>query len=294
MKYTKECLEGAAKNANSVMDVMRTIRAPISGGGHAHISKKLKQFKIDITHFKHHTTNLIEGAKLRSRTKKRDPNNILCFSSSERRVPRKLLHRALQEIGRVYECETCGISTHNDLPITLEIDHIDGNWKNNERENLRYVCPNCHSQAPTSHRKNMKVTDEQLLDACKKFDCLVDIAKSVGGTRQLYDRIRRICESNRIKVYSYLEKHAKPKKIVSGFTGSNKSPEWIEKIGLANRRVERPSADELLNLINAQSIESLSNVYGVSGNAIRKWCKAYGIKTKPVGFWAKKKSDLDI
>ncbi|MFA6159158.1 MAG: HNH endonuclease signature motif containing protein [Candidatus Paceibacterota bacterium] len=40
------------------------------------------------------------------------------------------------------------------LPLTLEIDHIDGNPENNEKENLRLLCPNCHSQTSTYRGKN--------------------------------------------------------------------------------------------------------------------------------------------
>ena len=50
---------------------------------------------------------------------------------------------------RKYKCEVCGITEHNGKPITLQIDHIDGNRKNNTFENLRFICPNCHSQTKT-------------------------------------------------------------------------------------------------------------------------------------------------
>ncbi len=42
----------------------------------------------------------------------------------------------------------------NGLPLTLEVDHIDGNSDNNDPNNVRLLCPNCHSQTPTSRGKN--------------------------------------------------------------------------------------------------------------------------------------------
>lgn len=44
-----------------------------------------------------------------------------------------------------FSCGCCGIEKWLDTPITFELEHIDGNNKNNERHNLVGLCPNCHS-----------------------------------------------------------------------------------------------------------------------------------------------------
>ena len=51
-------------------------------------------------------------------------------------------------------CSVCGISEWMDKPVTLEIDHVDGDYRNNNEKNLRAICPNCHSQTPTFKNRN--------------------------------------------------------------------------------------------------------------------------------------------
>ena len=61
--------------------------------------------------------------------------------------------RYLQEL-RGKGCEICGVTEWNGKEIVLEMDHIDGNHQHNHPDNLRMICPNCHSQTDTYKAKN--------------------------------------------------------------------------------------------------------------------------------------------
>jgi len=66
----------------------------------------------------------------------------------------KLRKRLLKEGIKEDKCEECGITCYNNKPIVMHLDHIDGNSRNHNLNNLRLLCPNCHSQTDTWCGKN--------------------------------------------------------------------------------------------------------------------------------------------
>jgi len=55
---------------------------------------------------------------------------------------------------RGHRCETCRRTTWRGQPITIELEHVNGNSEDNEKGNLQLICPNCHSQTPTYKGRN--------------------------------------------------------------------------------------------------------------------------------------------
>ncbi|MFB7057801.1 HNH endonuclease [Streptomyces vinaceus] len=78
------------------------------------------------------------------------PDDILVRHDRQRRTGTKTLRRALREIGVPECCDRCGTPPEwQGRPMTLEIDHVNGDWRDDRRENLRLLCPNCHAITST-------------------------------------------------------------------------------------------------------------------------------------------------
>lgn len=84
------------------------------------------------------------------------------------------------------KCRKCGLSEWLEQPITLELEHIDGNRSNNDRWNLELLCPNCHSQTSTYKGRNNKtakkrITAEKKIAALQEFNGNISAALTSLG-----------------------------------------------------------------------------------------------------------------
>lgn len=90
-------------------------------------------------------------------TVRRDTGIKRWLESGEAYIGTRQVHYIRQYLADAQSgcCAICGgANTWLGLPLSMVLDHIDGNPTNNQRENLRLVCPNCDSQLPTYKSRN--------------------------------------------------------------------------------------------------------------------------------------------
>jgi len=96
------------------------------------------------------------------------------------------------------KCLICGLSEWQGHKIKLQVDHIDGNWSNDARNNLRALCPNCHSNTETYCSKNIntrkKVEDSRIIEEINKGLSIRKILINVGLTPKggNYERVNKL------------------------------------------------------------------------------------------------------
>lgn len=105
--------------------------------------------------------------------------------------------------GKCALCKTDPI--WNEKPLKFELDHIDGNKKNESRRNLRLICPNCHSQTETYRGRNngtRRVKDEVLIETLQKstsvYKTLVALNMNLAGGN--YTRVRNLIKKHNLKL----------------------------------------------------------------------------------------------
>ena len=132
-------------SANNYSDCLRALGlSPRGGSSTAILKRRIEELGCSVEHFNY---------KNNPNSQKYSMDEILIENSTYSNRER-LKIRLVQEGYLEERCDECGITEWNGKPITLQLEHSNGKNNDNRIENLRFLCPNCHSQTSTYAGRN--------------------------------------------------------------------------------------------------------------------------------------------
>ena len=249
---SKENLQLIVDSSASIVDVLKKLNLRNCGGNAQTLKNRIDDLNID-------TSTMINNKRqcVFRRNYYVDYSDYISKVTSRGKIKKYILDNGLIE----YKCSECSCECiHNGKPLILQLDHIDGDNSNNRLDNLRFLCPNCHSQTETyCGRKNKKHKTSN----CSKCGRVIKDTNKTG-----------MCQACNVQegTYSEIARNRHVKK------GSNIS---ITK-------------EELENLITSNSLLAIGKMYNVSDNAVRKWCVKYYIDLTKLKFTKSRKYAVDV
>lgn len=149
-KITAQEFETLVKTSTSRSDIFVKLRLRKGGEAFKIINRRLKRESVDISHF-------IKGGRNGGNGNNRLYSNeeVYCINSKIKDIRCRVLSDKIM-LYKCCKCKNDGKWMNDDL--TLELDHINGDRYDNRKENLRWLCPNCHSQTTTFCGKRKRLT----------------------------------------------------------------------------------------------------------------------------------------
>lgn len=174
---------------------------------------------------------------------KRNKDNVFCNPST---ATQATLRRWYKKISDDSKCEICGQGKiWNGKELVMTLDHKNGDNHDNRIENLRWICPNCGTQLETFTGRNIKRKNE--------------IAGKIKAGRR--KKLCPVCRKNEINLQS----------------------EMCVECRCIEKQKNIPKKEELERLVMSQPFTKIGALYHVSDNAVRKWCKLYGLPSTKRG-----------
>lgn len=143
IKYTKELIQEAVSRSFTWTETCKQLGIKAATGSQTNLVNRAKIFGIDFSHF-------LTASQCSKRPRPNCKRDIIDYLKdngpfiNSHKLKVKLISVGLKE----YKCEGCGGTEWMGERIPLELHHVDGDRKNNNLENLKVLCCNCHSVIP--------------------------------------------------------------------------------------------------------------------------------------------------
>lgn len=234
--YNEEQLREAIVNNTSCRRALLSLGLYGEGSNYRTVKRIIKILNLDTSHW---TGRGHLKGKSHSYVKAIPLKDVLVKDShySIGRLKSRLVSEGILK----YECALCFISNWNEKALSLHLDHINGINDDNTLENLRLLCPNCHSQTDTYTGRNIK------------------------KAKQLKQRKCRVKKTPKINKCSDCSKDISLKSLrCKSCTAKQRN----------QLKIDWPSLQELKILVSSFSYLEVGRRLGVSDNAVRKRIRA--------------------
>lgn len=176
-KLSDEQFVELLKKSSTISEVLFKLGYTVKGNswGYSQVKRRMDDLNLGYSIFKGKSA-VIKTTKLNN-VKKED---ILKENCRHQRI---VLRRYVIKNNLIpYKCAICGCTEWQGKTLSLELDHINGINNDNRLENLRFLCPNCHSQTSTYGSRNQQTNSSE-------YDIPDDLRKMV---EEKYDEVKSV------------------------------------------------------------------------------------------------------
>jgi len=142
-KYTNEEIEQIIKEYDNMWQFCKSI---------GYTNKSSKTYKLVRKNLIDRGISIPYKERKGVDTTRKPDEEVFCENSTYDN--KELKKRIIRQNRLEYKCSSCSVTEWMGQPLTLQLDHINGVNTDNRIKNLRFMCPNCHSQTPTWGRKS--------------------------------------------------------------------------------------------------------------------------------------------
>lgn len=155
--YSDQELRSAVATSRSIREALLKLGLKGQGGNYRILRRNVQRLGLSMSHFT--GTGWRKGSTI-PMTPARQLSDVLVERSyaSTYSVRTRLLRDGI----KAYRCEVCGLTDWRGASIPLELDHVNGVNDDHRLENLRLICPNCHSQTATYRGRNRRARREPI------------------------------------------------------------------------------------------------------------------------------------
>ena len=164
---SKEELQKLLDESPSFLSLFATLGLSKYSGHHKNLNRRVEKENLDLTKLNKNRLKKQRAGLCPRPFKLTDEEYFTegSFRGGSNLKKRLLSGNYLKEV-----CSDCGIGPeYNNKPLTLQVDHVNGSNEDNRMENLRLLCPNCHSQTDTFCGRSIKLEKKKIREENKEY-----------------------------------------------------------------------------------------------------------------------------